>query len=61
MHIAVIFCAEPEQERRQNENCHSFFGRSEEEFLPEAIEFKTPARFQFLVCSVWRGRTRTDR
>jgi hypothetical protein len=46
VHVAVIFCAEPEQEHRQNENCHSFFGRSEEEFLPEAIEFKTPACFQ---------------
>ena len=46
MHVAVIFCADPDQERRQNENRHSFFGRSEEEFLPEAIEFKTPACFQ---------------
>jgi hypothetical protein len=61
MCVAVIFCAEPEQECCQNENRHSFFGRSEEEFLPEAIEFKTPARFQFLVCSVCRGRTRIDR
>ena len=46
MHVTVIFCAEPEQEGRENEDRHSFFGRSEEEFLPEAIEFKTPACFQ---------------
>jgi hypothetical protein len=46
VHVAVIFCADPEHERRQNEDCDSFFGRSQEEFLPEAIEFKTPACFQ---------------
>jgi hypothetical protein len=46
MCVAVIFCADPEQKRRQNENRRSFLGRGEEESLPEAIEFKMPACFQ---------------
>jgi hypothetical protein len=46
MCVAIIFCAEPEQERGQNKKRHSFFGRSEEKSLPQTIEFKTPVCFQ---------------
>jgi hypothetical protein len=41
VHVTIIFCAEPEQERGQNKKRHSFFRGSEEKFLLKAIEFKT--------------------
>lgn len=49
MSVAVTLCTQPEHERRENENHHSFFGGSEKESLPGLIEFGTPAFFQFSV------------
>ena len=49
MGVAVTLCAQPEHERRENENYHSFFRGSEKESLPGLLEFGTPAFFQFLV------------
>ena len=46
MGVAVTFCAQPEHERSENENDHSFFRGSEKESLPGLIEFGTPAFFQ---------------
>ena len=46
MSVAVTLCNQPEHERRENENHHSLFRRSEKEFLPDLIEFGTPAFFQ---------------
>jgi hypothetical protein len=43
MGVAVTLCAQPERERRENENNHSFFGGSKKESLPGLIEFGTPA------------------
>jgi len=47
MCMAIIFCDEPQQKRYQNENHHSLLRRSENESLPELIEFKALAFFQF--------------
>jgi hypothetical protein len=47
MGVAVTLCAQPEHERPENENNHSFFRRSEKESLSGLIEFGTPAFFQF--------------
>ena len=49
MGVAVTLCAQPEHERRENENHHSFFGGSEKEFLSGYLEFGTPVFFQFSV------------
>lgn len=46
MGVAVTLCAQPEHERPENENNHSFFRGSEKESLPGLIEFRTPAFFQ---------------
>ena len=46
MSVAITLCNQPEHERRENENHHSLFRRSEKEFLPDLIEFGTPAFFQ---------------
>jgi hypothetical protein len=46
MSVAVTLCAEPEQERPENENNHSFFRGSEKESLSGLLEFGTPAFFQ---------------
>jgi hypothetical protein len=46
MGVAVTLCAQPEHERRENENHHSFFRGSKKESLPGLIEFGTPAFFQ---------------
>jgi hypothetical protein len=45
MGVAVTLCAQPKRERRENEKQYSFFGGSEKEFLPDLIEFGTPAFF----------------
>jgi hypothetical protein len=34
MGVAVALCAQPERERPENEDDHSFFRRSEKESLP---------------------------
>jgi hypothetical protein len=47
MSVAVTLCAQPEHERPENENNHSFFRRSEKESLSGLLEFGTPAFFQF--------------
>ena len=46
MSVAVTLCAQPEHERAENENYHSFFRGSEKESLSGLIEFGTPAFFQ---------------
>jgi hypothetical protein len=46
MSVAVTLCAEPEHERPENENNHSFFRGSEKESLSGLLEFRTPAFFQ---------------
>jgi hypothetical protein len=46
MGVAVTLRAQTERERRQNENHYSLFRGSEEESLPELIEFGMPAFFQ---------------
>ena len=48
MSVAVTLCAQPEHERPENENNHSFFRRSEKESLSGLLEFGKPAFFQFL-------------
>jgi len=60
MGVAVTFGTQAERECRENKNHHSFFRRSEEEFLSRLIEFERPAFFQFSACSFCRGRTRND-
>ena len=60
MSVAVTLGSQAEHERPENENHHSFFRRSEEEFLSGLIEFETPALFQFSACSFRRGRTHND-
>ncbi len=45
MNVAVTFCAQPENERRDNEYGYSFFRGSETESLQHFIEFETPAFF----------------
>jgi hypothetical protein len=46
MSVAVTFCAQPENERRDNEYGYSFFRGSETESLSEAIESGAPVRLQ---------------
>jgi hypothetical protein len=46
MSVAVTLCAQPEHERTENENNHSFFRGSEKESLSGLIEFGTPALFR---------------
>ena len=46
MGVAVTFGDQAQRECRQDEKRHSLFGGSEEESLPEAIEFETPVRLQ---------------
>jgi hypothetical protein len=58
MSVAVTLCAEPEHERPENENNHSFFRGSEKESLSGLLEFGTPAFFQFSdlpSTPQWRG------
>jgi hypothetical protein len=50
MSVAVTLCTQPEHERAENENYHSFFRGSEKESLSGLIEFGTPAFFQFSGC-----------
>ena len=45
MGVAVTLCAQPEHERRENENHHSFFRGSEKESLSGYLEFGTPVFF----------------
>ena len=61
MGVTVTFCAETEDERRQNETHDSFFFACEDEPLPGFFEFKTQLRFQFSDWSFIRGRTRSER
>jgi hypothetical protein len=56
MSVAVTLSAQPEHERPENENNHSFFRRREEESLSGLLEFGTPAFFQFLGCPAVIGR-----
>jgi hypothetical protein len=49
MRVAVTFCAQAENERRENENHDSFFRGSEKESLPGLLEFGTPTFFQLSV------------
>ena len=44
MTVAITFCDQPEQERRENKQDHSYFGWSEAEFFSQFIEI--PKRFQ---------------
>jgi len=46
MSVAVTFCAQPENERRDNERGYSSFRWSEAKSLCEAIEFGAPVRLQ---------------
>jgi hypothetical protein len=46
MGVAVTLCAQPEHERPENENNHSFFRGSQKESLSGLLEFGTPAFFQ---------------
>ncbi len=43
MGVAIALCAQPERERGENENDHSFFRGGEKESLSGLIEFGTPA------------------
>ena len=45
MSVAVTFCDETENERRENEYGHPFFCWSKAESLPHFIEFGMPALF----------------
>lgn len=45
MSVAVTFRAQAQNERGENKNHHSLFGRRKKEFLPETIELETPALF----------------
>jgi hypothetical protein len=49
MGVAVTLCTQPEHERPEDENHHSFFRGRKKEFLPGLLEFGTPAFFQFSV------------
>jgi hypothetical protein len=44
--VAVTLCAQPEHERPENENHHSFLRGSEKQSLSGLLEFGTPAFFQ---------------
>ena len=45
MRVAITLRDQAEHKRCENEKGYSFFGRSEAEFLPHFIEFKTPDLF----------------
>jgi len=49
MTVAIAFCDETEQKRRENEHDHSFLRRSEAEFLPDPIQFEAPTLFRLRV------------
>ena len=62
MGVAVTLCTQPEHERRENENHHSFFRGSEKESLSGLIEFGTPAFFQFsLILLGWGDASKMRR
>jgi hypothetical protein len=46
MIVAVTFCDQPEQERRENKQGYSSFGWSESKFFPQLSQPEMPTRFQ---------------
>ena len=60
MSVAITFCGETKQKRREDKHNDLFFCRSQAKSLPRLIEFEAPVPLQFLACSFCRDRNSTE-